>query len=207
MDEHAVRPPTLREHKLLTLRVRELEAELADAVRGRTEPLRPHQPVHRHTNSTREAIKRDKANRGKRLDPLVEAMAPEERDVLLRDVCRTLAVTTPHAVRDALANLTAAASALPAMQAFIGSILQILERDRQARCATPLLSLTQRLHPLPLGLQLTYTTGVHTLSHLRANAGTPTPAAVHRGEVGSTSPRRSRDARPGVSSLLPVTCY
>ena len=46
------------------------------------------------------------------------------------------------------------------------------------------LSLTQRLHPLPLGLQLTYTTGVHTLSHLRANAGTPTPAAVHRGEAG-----------------------
>ena len=39
---------------------------------------------------------------------------------------------------------------------------------------------------MPLGLQLTYTTGVHTLSHLRANAGTPTPAAVHRGEMGST---------------------
>ena len=39
---------------------------------------------------------------------------------------------------------------------------------------------------LPLGLQLTYATGVHTLSHLRANAGPPTPAAVRRGEVGST---------------------
>ena len=38
--------------------------------------------------------------------------------------------------------------------------------------------------PGPLGLQLAYTTGVHTLSHLRANAGTPTPAAVHRGEAG-----------------------
>ena len=50
----------------------------------------------------------------------------------------------------------------------------------------PFLSLTRRLHPLPLGLQLTYTTGVHTLSHLRANAGTPTPAAVHRGEAGRT---------------------
>ena len=45
------------------------------------------------------------------------------------------------------------------------------------------ISLTQRLHPLPLGLQLTYATGVHTLSHLRANAGTPTPAAVHWGEA------------------------
>ena len=32
-------------------------------------------------------------------------------------------------------------------------------------------------------LQLTYTTAEHTLSHLRANAGTPTPAAVHRGEA------------------------
>ena len=47
-------------------------------------------------------------------------------------------------------------------------------------------SLTQRLHPLPLGLQLTYPTGVHTLSHLRAYAGPPTPAAVRRGEAGST---------------------
>ena len=43
-----------------------------------------------------------------------------------------------------------------------------------------------RKHPLPLGLQMTYATGVHTLLHLRADAGTPTPAAVHRGEVGST---------------------
>ena len=48
------------------------------------------------------------------------------------------------------------------------------------------LSLTRRLHPLPLCLQLAYATGVHTLSHLRANAGPPTPAAVRRGEVGST---------------------
>ena len=47
-------------------------------------------------------------------------------------------------------------------------------------------TLTQRLHPLPLGLLLTYPTGVHTLSHLRTYAGPPTPAAVHRGEAGST---------------------
>ena len=48
---------------------------------------------------------------------------------------------------------------------------------------TESISLTQRLHPLPLGLQLTYPTGEHTLSHLRANAGPPTPAAVRRVEA------------------------
>ena len=63
--------------------------------------------------------------------------------------------------------------------------------DRNPACrghkaAADNISLTQRLHPLPLGLQITYATGVHTLLHLRADAGTPTPAAVHRGEVGST---------------------
>ena len=46
---------------------------------------------------------------------------------------------------------------------------------------------TQRLHtPTAPRSSATYTTGVHTLSHLRANAGTPTPAAVHRGEAGRT---------------------
>ena len=42
----------------------------------------------------------------------------------------------------------------------------------------------QRLHPLPLGLQLPYTTGVHTLSHLRA-----TPHASPR--VGRARRRRA----------------
>ena len=62
------------------------------------------------------------------------------------------------------------------------------QRRRRRGVAPPgsLPSYTRRLHPLPLGLLLTYPTGVHTLSHLRANAGTPTPAAIHRGEAGRT---------------------
>ena len=64
--------------------------------------------------------------------------------------------------------------------------------DRNPACrghkaAADNISLTQRLHPLPLGLQITYATGVHTLLHLRADAGTPTPAAAHRGEVGTST--------------------
>ena len=52
----------------------------------------------------------------------------------------------------------------------------------EVRCGR--ISYPNGLHPLPLGLKLTYATGVHTLSHLRANAGTPTPAAAHRDEAG-----------------------
>ena len=70
-----------------------------------------------------------------------------------------------------------------------GALHSHLGRQPSNPVTPGLLSLTQRLHPLPLGLLLTYPTGVHTLSHLRAYAGPPTPAAVRPGEVGSTTVR------------------
>ena len=76
-------------------------------------------------------MRRDKAIA--KMEPLVDSMTPTERDALITDVCRTLSVTTPHAVRDALDRLTGAVAAIPALESFVGSILQLVDRDRKAK--------------------------------------------------------------------------
>ena len=87
---------------------------------------------------TRSAIKRDKASRpgsARRagLDTLVDSMVPAERDALLLHICRACGVTTPQAVREALGRLLASAACKSALETFIGSVTQIVERDRTAQ--------------------------------------------------------------------------
>ena len=59
-------------------------------------------------------------------------------------------------------------------RSFFGAVAAARGRTKHSNDDFSVIYLTQRLHPLPLGLLMTYPTGVHTLSHLRANAGPPT---------------------------------
>ena len=143
LEASTVRAPTQREHKLVLVRLKELEAQLHDERRRKSEPLRVEHAVYAHTTSTRAAIQRDKAM-SRKLEPLIDSMSLEERDELMGDVCRTLSVSTPHAVRDGLAKLTAAVAAIPALESFVGSVLTLVERDHAVQ---------QRQQPPPPPLQ------------------------------------------------------
>ena len=120
--------PSCRAVKDLTVRVAELEAEIAEEKRRKREPLWPVQFVPRHKSPTREAIARDKAiarTGGGNAD--VDTMTPADRDALLIDVCRLLSLSSVHAVRDQVVKLAAVASKTPALETFVKAARKLIE--------------------------------------------------------------------------------
>ena len=117
--------PTVRAMRDLSIKVAELESNLADERRRAKETLWSHHRVHKHTSPTRDAISRDKAIAA--LGGVdIESMAPVERNTLLIDCCRRLGVSSIHAVHDALAQVCAVAATVAPLESFVRSVRKIV---------------------------------------------------------------------------------